>query len=322
MRRPHGHLRPPAGKEKGPMNIDVPPDRPARFRQTPWISKLADGQPPGIVKIDLVGQLARPEAPDELINLARTAAERMNLAGKNKAIFFLGRGKTGKTTTIRFLAEKWFQQDTPMALLDADRTNGVLRQYFDSVERPPSDDDGSVAAWMVDTVLEAIADQANILIDLGGGDTTLAHLVQSVPSFVQEVERAGGAVVACCTLGSEQDDLMPMARLDAMGLRPTATVLLFNLAALSVPLNKTSFAAIQSHDFYKTLVETRGAAPIFVPVLKAAAAVENRRMTFEDARDGVIRPGISPISPFLRLAIRDWMLKMDKAFEPIRSWLE
>ena len=292
------------------MNMEIPPDRTGSRTRAVRLTRPENGNAGSILQVDLVGKLRHLEIPEEFANLARTAGERKNLSAKTKAVFFIGRGKTGKTTTARFLAERWAGSGKAFALLDADRTNAVLHQYFDAVEHPPFADDASVAAWITDTVLETIADRTNILIDLGGGDTTLAHLIETVPGFVGEAESCGGAVIACCTLGSEQDDLMPIAKLDTMGFRPTATALLLHQAGLKIPLNNNSFTAIHN------------AAPILVPVLQAAAAVENRRMTYQDARDGISEPGMTPIGPFLRLAIRDWMLKMAAALEPIQSWLE
>ena len=44
----------------------------------------------------------------------------IDLSGRQKIIFWVGRGKTGKTTGIRWLAEKTLMNGTPLLMADLD----------------------------------------------------------------------------------------------------------------------------------------------------------------------------------------------------------
>jgi Mrp family chromosome partitioning ATPase len=53
-----------------------------------------------------------------------------------KLVVALGRGKTGKSTFIRWAAERAFRAGRTSVIADADRTNATLAAFFDNVSRP------------------------------------------------------------------------------------------------------------------------------------------------------------------------------------------
>ncbi|MDE8347604.1 MAG: hypothetical protein POH28_15735, partial [Acidocella sp.] len=50
----------------------------------------------------------------------------IDLSGRHKIIFWVGRGKAGKTTGIRWLAEKTLMNGTPLLMADLDTTNDTF----------------------------------------------------------------------------------------------------------------------------------------------------------------------------------------------------
>jgi hypothetical protein len=131
----------------------------------------------------------------------------------------------------------------------------------------------------------------------------------------------GGAVVACCTLGSSADDLMPLANLHQLGFRPTATALLFNEASLgTAEVHRESFTSIKSHSFYRELIEVHNAVPLLIPRLDVAETIERRRLNFLDASRGMTNPGVDPLTVSQQFVLRAWLKKMDEVYQPISGW--
>ncbi len=75
------------------------------------------------------GQGAVPSRPEP--------EQGVDLSGKPKVVFFIGRGKTGKTTTIRWVAEKTIADGRDVLMADMDPTNDTFSKYLDGVARPP-----------------------------------------------------------------------------------------------------------------------------------------------------------------------------------------
>ena len=165
------------------------------------------------------------EAPQAAL---KSVKSRVDLSGRPKVWFTVGRGKTGKTTLLRFAAEEAASADRRILVADVDRANATLSSYFHDVERPPAGDEATVTAWLEKLLTFVMARKATALIDLGGGDTTLRRLVSEVPDLVPMLERDGIAAVAIYMLGPQPDDLAPLASLEAAGFRPGATLLVLN----------------------------------------------------------------------------------------------
>ena len=72
----------------------------------------------------------------------------VDLTGRPKVWLTIGRGKTGKTTLIRFLVEETMAAGRQALIADVDRTNATLSSYFENVQRPPEGDESSGAAWL------------------------------------------------------------------------------------------------------------------------------------------------------------------------------
>ncbi len=167
----------------------------------------------------------------EFTENAVAQARKTDLTGKLKVHLFIGRGRTGKTTNIRYHLANFYEAKQILSLLDVDQTNPVLAQFANDVGMPSQQDDTTVAEWLSETVYGLVQSKSNIIVDFGGGDTCLSNTMREFPNFVKDIETMGAAVIANCTVGPSINDLTPLANLWALGFRPTAIAFLFNEAS-------------------------------------------------------------------------------------------
>jgi len=250
------------------------------------------------------------------------AKKGVDLSMKKKVIFFVGRGKTGKTTLIRWLSETALASDGTCLMADMDPTNDTFSKYIEGVSRPSEPGDPVLALKWLDKLLQhAMQTNMSVLVDLGGGDTTLRRLVLQLPDLVPMFESAGFAVVVFYSVGPQEEDLSPLATLESLGLRPTATAIVLNEGLVEVGETRDSaFARIVRHSAFVGAV-SRGAIPVWMPKLLPAAQVEMRRLHFRDAAAGHNGQGKTPLGPFDRARVGTWLTAMEANFAGIDTWL-
>jgi len=246
----------------------------------------------------------------------------IDLAGKKKIIFWVGRGKTGKTTGIRWMAEMAIAAGTPLLMADLDPTNDTFSKYIENVGRPSDASDPAISLKWLDKMLQhALKKQSSLLVDLGGGDTTLRRLVSQLPDLVEMFEAANFAVVLLYTVGPQEEDLSPMATLQNVNFKPTATAIILNEGLVDVgDARETAFARITHHSAFRNALGN-GAVPVWMPKLLPAQQVEIRRMHFRDAANGGTGVMNTPLGVFDRSRLMSWLDKMDANFAGIKSWL-
>jgi hypothetical protein len=268
-------------------------------------------------------------APEMVINTAAlktvgpvVAKTGANLSTKKKVIFFVGRGKTGKTTLIRWLSETALASDGSFLMADMDPTNDTFSKYIEGVSRPSDPSDPVLALKWLDRLLQhAIQTNMSVLVDLGGGDTTLRRLVAQLPDLVSMFEAAGFAIIVFYTVGPQEEDLSPLATLESLGLRPTATAIVLNEGLVELgEARDTAFARIVRHSAFVNAV-SRGAIPVWMPKLLPAAQIEMRRLHFRDAAAGHSGQGKTPLGPFDRARVSTWLVAMEANFAGIETWL-
>jgi hypothetical protein len=241
----------------------------------------------------------------------------IDLSGKPKIIFAAGRGKTGKTTLLRWLQEVSIHHGGDAVLADVDPTNATFSQYFEGVQRPEVEDAAGVTAWLAGLIDHCITEKYSAIIDLGGGDTTLRALATEMPGLASEIEAAGLAPVMLYLVGTQPEDLTPAITLTARGFTAKAQALVFNEYA--IPAGQTRQQAFQRLALtpeYPDLLEKSIA--LWMPKLHAADAVESRTAGFFDTRDNKVEP---PVGLIDRTRIRAWLDKMDLRFSGISSWI-
>ena len=247
----------------------------------------------------------------------------INLAGQPKVIMAIGAGNTGKTTFLRYIAEKAVEQEANVVFAAVDPENRELADYFAGVQQPPSYDPVAVAKWVEQFLSWVMKNQRSAVIVFGGGDTSLTRLISEVPDIAEMMEGAGVHPVAIYLLSPRLGDLSALGTLEAAGFRPKATAILRNEGVADPTLpRERAFARTMRHPTYEAAI-ARGAVPLWMPRLHAAKEVEDRRITFAQARDGKMpegRQGV-PMNPFDSGRVRVWLEHMDAELAPVRSWL-
>ncbi len=269
--------------------------------------------------IQLFGQPARrlPEQKLDVSHLVTqprgdaAAPAALDLTGRHKAYFVVGRGRVGKTTLLRWIAERTFagKMSRELVLAAVDQGNRSLTQYFDVLT--PQDSD--LVGWLGSGMTELIENPSmSIAIDFGGGDTGLAGLLQQWPNLAQSLTDAGIEPVLVVLLGPSEDDLAMLAALDALSFRPAATLLVANLG-LAGQGGEREFGAVFAHSVYRAAVE-RGAVEVRMP--RNYAAPRLGQLAFLKA--GKAEGGLGV---FDRSRVETWLREMEAAFAPVASWL-
>ncbi len=118
-------------REDGAPSAALLPTRPTAFNFTG-----DDESGPELTILSASAKPASPIAPMSGIDLSH----------KKKIIFWIGRGKTGKTTGIRWSAETAILAGHTLLMADMDPTNDTFSKYIDDVARPPQASDPAMAS--------------------------------------------------------------------------------------------------------------------------------------------------------------------------------
>lgn len=260
--------------------------------------------------------------PDDIAALAPQRepeppiAQGVDLSGLPKIVFAAGRGKTGKTTLLRWLTEMSLGEGRTLLLADIDPSNASFSAYFENVARPETDDPAGVRHWLVDLLEYAVAERQSVVVDLGGGDTTLRAIATDMPGFADALDGAGIAPVMFHLVGREPEDLTPALTLAARGFAPKAQAIVLNEYSIPIGMTRTeAFARLVASPTFAKLAKT--GIELWMPRLFAAEAIETRRCWFTDARDGKAKP---PLGLFDALRLKTWLDQMDRRFAGVRSW--
>ncbi len=252
--------------------------------------------------------------------------DRPDAAVAPKLLVAMGRGKTGKSTMIRWAAERAFTHGRPPVIADADRTNATLAAFFDGVTRPESPDADDVKNWLngvLESQIEAKAGGKpfSVFLDLGGGDLVLkehaAHL-----GLVAFCEAYGIEPVAVHFLGADLDDLAYLRDVEESGaFAPRKTLLVLNEGTLAPGKQPArAFEAVKSHAIFKAAIG-RGAKAVMMPRLQCMGEVDSRRLLFSAAAAGRVPEGQAPFGPINRQFVTMWLRAMDEAFSSVSDWL-
>ncbi len=270
------------------------------------------------IAVGLPAPLARRDA----LPAAMVAAD---LAGRAKVWFVSGPGRSGKTTFIRYLMERMALDGGTALAAALDPQNRSLAGFLEGVAQPPTNDAAAVARWLEDLLRAMMEAGSSALLDLGGGDTSLARVLAAVPDLVPTMEDAGVSPVAAYLLGPRVDDLASLATFEAQGFQPRATALVLNEGLIDPTVSREdAFARVTRHSAFRAAV-ARGAAVLWMPRLEpsVAAEIEAKRLRFTFARDGASPSSrqTTPLGVFDRSRVRAWMAAMDAMLAPIQPWL-
>lgn len=245
-------------------------------------------------------------------------AQGIDLSDRPKIVLAVGRGKTGKTTMLRWMAERGLANGTQFLMADIDPTNASFSSYFPETVRPDSVEPLAVRQWLQEFLQSALAERMTALIDLGGGDTALRSIVAEMPAFNDMIEQAGHAVALFYLVGHQPEDMTPIATMADLGFNPAARAIVLNegTAPIGIPRDQ-AFARVVSHPLLGDQIAT-GAISLWMPRLHAADAVEARQASFYAARDGKTK---FPIGIFDRSRVLNWLNGMEEQFAGVTSWM-
>ncbi|MCB8883937.1 hypothetical protein ACELLULO517_27065 [Acidisoma cellulosilytica] len=264
-----------------------------------------------------VEEQSRVPVPAAIQRVAPKIETGIDLAGKPKIVFAAGRGKTGKTTLLRWMTETALDQGSSVVLADIDPTNSSFASYFEGVEQPEIDDPAGVRRWLLDLIEDCIASKQSAIIDLGGGDTTLRSLAGDLPNFAGEIEKGGLSPVIFYLAGNQPEDLLPARTLIDRGFSPQAQAIVFNETAIATGLTREqTFARVAASPDYRML--TKRAISLWMPRLFPMEALEARHCHFLDARDRTVTP---QLGLFESAGVRAWLDAMNARFAGVSSWI-
>jgi len=267
--------------------------------------------------------LTLPSVVDDMA-IPRPGKPGVDLSSLATLWLLIGPGGNGKTTLARWLggkvAEAGALDGTLLAALDP--TNRTLADFFEAVEQPPNANSARVVTWLKEFLAFVAKQRINGIMDFGGGDTSLTHVIASSPRFTDPLDDAGVAAIATYMLSPRVDDLTVLGGLERQGFQPRATALVLNMARAD---NPDDFDPLRRHPAYKAALD-RGAVELWMPKMEPkslAFEIERRRAHFFQVRDGVTPPGSKPadITPFERMIVGEWLRTMDDCFSPVATWI-
>jgi hypothetical protein len=243
-----------------------------------------------------------------------------NSAFTSSLIFPLGRGMHGKTFWARWLLDELRNAGQNITVVDADRTNVTLTDYFKDVVTPASAEDADVEDCLRHVSETMMERPSTTLVDFGANDLTLKRVARKLGDF--NAYLAGGQVrgVAVHFLGAERDDLSYLRDIEAGGFAPPATILVLNEALLPPGASNALFEPIMQSDIFQAATK-RGAIPVYMPRLEAAREVNRLRLGFIAAGAGDPGKDGTRIGPWNRSIINAWRKTMLTNHEPVMGWL-
>ena len=242
-------------------------------------------------------------------------------SGQPKLLVPLGRGNTGKTVLLRWLAERAGQHGRDLRLADGDPTNATLAEYFPDTVRPPSTNEQDRRDWFDSLIEKQIENGGSLAVDFGGGDLILKRQAAEL-ELADFLESRGIEVVALHLIGPNLDDLAYLGEVERDGLfAPKATILVINEGLVPPGRSeRTAFEPIVSHDIFKAAIG-RDAKWVRMPRLACVQDVENRRISFAKAEAGETGRNLPPLGAINRQRVALWRREMESEFAAVSDWL-
>jgi hypothetical protein len=82
-----------------------------------------------------------------------------------------------------------------------------------------------------------------------------------------------------------------------------------------------AFGPIIDHPIFKA-ARDRGAIVVRMPKLGCMQEIDRRRLSFEDAENGNVKPGQEKFPPTMQQMVALWRRALPETFAPILPWLD
>lgn len=273
---------------------------------------------------DGLGDVALDDSPLSVAQTPPPIADisPIDLTGRPKIIFVPGLGQCGKTMMCRWIGERTVEREGA-ALASVDPVNRELGLFLADTVKPDTRDPAGIARWLDAFIASVVTSGSNAIVDLGGGDASLATLLTNSPDLPQRIEAAGVSIVVLYMLSGRPIDLTPINDLERLGFQPATTALVLNHVKLRPGVShEAEFRLTVRHPAYKAVI-ARGAVPIWMPHLHTADLIRDRQITFKHAVEGTMPEGKAglPLGMAQQSSTHGWMRQMTEAFTPIMRWL-
>jgi hypothetical protein len=232
----------------------------------------------------------------------------LDLSGKIKVIFVIGRGRLGKTKWSRWAVEVMDGRGGTAIVAAADPINRSIRNHVDGIAEPEENGEDYVRDWLRDLLMHAMEYRRNVIVDLGGGNTSLSALMKRMPDMVKVLSDGGIEAVAIHLIGPDPHDLVPLALAEAEGFQPAATALILNEAHG----RRSAFGDVINYPTFQAAI-ARGAVQLWMPWMDKDGVAACSTMRFHDAA--------TKAGPFTASVVRAWLDRMGREMQPIASWL-
>jgi hypothetical protein len=220
----------------------------------------------------------------------------------------LGRQRVGKTVLLNTAVQYFRGLGNPLRVRNADQQNRnhTLSLFFPDAEEVTGSGIEDGMAWTEARIVHQIAHGYDAVLDVGGGATGFAKLVQEVP-LLDALDSSSLLVVGLFCTGPERADLDYLEQFaHADMFMPPASVVAFNSGlVLSGRSTEGAFAPITKAPAVKRAL-SRGARVAVMPALTCMAQVTDRGLTFEAAIDWVAKDEWGPLSLFDRARVNRW----------------
>ena len=245
---------------------------------------------------------------------------RDELAYTSSLVLPLGRGAHGKTFWTRWLIDERRNGGTSVTIVDADRTNATLSDFFPDVLTPLSAEDADVEDCLRSLTEDMAERPRTAVTDFGANDLTIKRVSRKLGGFDSYLAACGIRGVAAHFFGPDRDDLAYLRDMEDGVFAPPATLLVLNEALLPGGASNRLFDPVIDDPIFQAAV-SRGAVPVFMPRLEVAREVNRLRLGFIAAGAGVRGRDGTRLGPWNCSIIRAWRSTMAANHQPVMGWV-
>jgi len=220
----------------------------------------------------------------------------------------VGRQRVGKTVLLNTIIQYVREHSGSLEIWNADtmNTSHSLSLFHEDAQAPGSARQEDVKKWLQHRFEDLVERRYDAVLDVGGGDTPLARLIEELP-IAEALDEEGIRVVLAHVLGPETADLDYLANLlNEAAFAQEDTLLVMNEGlVLTGRSPELAFADVMKHPACKDAM-AKGARVSWFPRLSCMSEVTDRGLTFRDAMNGVAKNEKGALSLFDKQRVRRW----------------